>query len=126
VLKLGYNRIRCNGARAIAAGFAKGGKAHSINLSCNLIEKRGWQALIDHLATTPSLKKLDLRNSAGAFSGLDCRFPSDEQVLLRLVGFPIAGGGGGGGGGGGVGGGAREPSTRKRRRVNRDGSASLS
>ena len=98
VLKLGYNRIRCNGADALAAsliatggGADAGAGAHlfALDLRGNFLEKRGVRSLLQALTAADGLKHLDIRDAAGGFGVLDVKYPSDMRLLTRLTGFPL-------------------------------------
>lgn len=86
---LAYNRFRCTGATRIAAAIGHpASQLRSLNLRCNLLKRRGVEALVTALALAPGLAALDIRDRVG-FGVLECKFPDDPAVQRRLLGFPV-------------------------------------
>jgi Ran GTPase-activating protein (RanGAP) involved in mRNA processing and transport len=68
VLKIAYNRVRCNGAEALANSLAAGGgssRLFALDLRGNFVQKRGVAVLLHAMVAATELKRLDIRDAVG-------------------------------------------------------------
>eukprot|EP00039_Didymoeca_costata_P000149 m.44327 g.44327 ORF g.44327 m.44327 type:complete len:427 (+) comp10082_c0_seq4:40-1320(+) len=89
-LNLSGNKMRNKGALEVARVLKSDTLTiTSLDLHGNLFQKRGMQGILDALSSS-SVKTINLLDIyQQGFMDVDCRFPREESVKYKIIGFPV-------------------------------------